>query len=52
MGWKPTSHKKHHDKREHDKHPPSMMRQPEDGIFVKMCGTDKEIINTTVMVKK
>jgi len=52
MGWKQVSHKKHHDKRESDRHPPSMMRSPEEGVYVKMCGSDGDIIDCTVLVKE
>lgn len=52
MGWKPVSHKKHHDKRETDKHPPSMMRSIEDGIFTPFVGTDKDVVDVEVRERK
>jgi hypothetical protein len=47
MGWKPVSHKKHHD----EKYTPSMVRSLEDGIFVKMRETDKKIMDVEVVIK-
>ncbi len=52
MGWKPVSHKKHHDKHENDKHPPSMMRTLEEGVFIKMRETDKAVIDIVPVVKE